>query len=160
MDPGVPSHCPGPERDQGSLVRLSSRGVCPQTKEPGDPSHPHGSLCPHTRVPAGAACPQGAPGWVLGRGFLQCRGSTGALSVLPCSDKFTRFCQWKNVELNIHVSRGSSGDGGHGRRGTLTPPSLGSQSPVALPPVPTRTRGAASVSSPREAEAGCETPSP
>lgn len=20
------------------------------------------------------------------------------------SDKFTRFCQWKNVELNIHVS--------------------------------------------------------
>lgn len=21
-----------------------------------------------------------------------------------CSDKFTRFCQWKNVELNIHVS--------------------------------------------------------
>lgn len=22
----------------------------------------------------------------------------------PPSDKFTRFCQWKNVELNIHVS--------------------------------------------------------
>lgn len=22
----------------------------------------------------------------------------------PQSDKFTRFCQWKNVELNIHVS--------------------------------------------------------
>lgn len=30
--------------------------------------------------------------------------STLALSVLRCSDKFTRFCQWKNVELNIHVS--------------------------------------------------------
>lgn len=24
-------------------------------------------------------------------------------SIFP-SDKFTRFCQWKNVELNIHVS--------------------------------------------------------
>lgn len=28
-----------------------------------------------------------------------------------CSDKFTRFCQWKNVELNIHVSvRGGPGE--------------------------------------------------
>lgn len=27
------------------------------------------------------------------------------------SDKFTRFCQWKNVELNIHVS-GLGGCGG------------------------------------------------
>lgn len=25
-------------------------------------------------------------------------------SFFPFSDKFTRFCQWKNVELNIHVS--------------------------------------------------------
>lgn len=34
--------------------------------------------------------------------------SNVCLSFFPqfLSDKFTRFCQWKNVELNIHVSRG------------------------------------------------------
>lgn len=37
---------------------------------------------------------------------------TLALSVLRCSDKFTRFCQWKNVELNIHVSRDPCAAGG------------------------------------------------
>lgn len=31
------------------------------------------------------------------------------LRFVSYSDKFTRFCQWKNVELNIHVS----GLGGH-----------------------------------------------
>lgn len=61
-----------------------------------------------TEVLGGAACLQTSPGdpsaltWLMG-GFS--RGSTLTLSVLRCSDKFTRFCQWKNVELNIHVSR-------------------------------------------------------
>lgn len=38
--------------------------------------------------------------------FLWCftQESQITFKLLFCSDKFTRFCQWKNVELNIHVS--------------------------------------------------------
>lgn len=51
-------------------------------------------------TPRGPAAPRQVSGGGSPQGSL-----TLALSVLRCSDKFTRFCQWKNVELNIHVSR-------------------------------------------------------
>lgn len=40
------------------------------------------------------------------------------ISSFLLSDKFTRFCQWKNVELNIHVS----GFGELACQGTSAPP--------------------------------------
>lgn len=32
------------------------------------------------------------------------RGSSFFSSRLLCSDKFTRFCQWKNLELNMQLT--------------------------------------------------------
>lgn len=107
---------------RGPFLGRSSGGVCPQTRDSGDSSHPQvcpgvslfpdrgrGGCCLSPDKSKGSFCPQdGSCG-----GFS--RGSTLALSVLHCSDKFTRFCQWKNVELNIHVSRDpcASGQPGH-----------------------------------------------
>lgn len=39
-----------------------------------------------------------------GWGRLTWHHSIYFLRFFSYSDKFTRFCQWKNVELNIHVS--------------------------------------------------------
>lgn len=80
--------------DQGLPAQRGTRG--PHTGHSGVssfPKCPRGcSLCPDKSR-------ESLRGWC-------CSGiSTLALSALPCSDKFTRFCQWKNVELNIHVSR-------------------------------------------------------
>lgn len=50
--------------------------------------------------------------------------SSSEPSFFSHSDKFTRFCQWKNVELNIHVS-GSVGSEGCPPRGRCRDPSGG-----------------------------------
>lgn len=113
---------------RGPFLDRSSCGVCLQTRDSGGSSHPQvwprvplfpdggsGGCCLSPDKSKGPFCPE------MGLAGGLSRGSTLALSVLRCSDKFTRFCQWKNVELNIHVSRDpcASGHPGHFQGGEM-----------------------------------------